>query len=127
MLMQSNDGAIHLIPALPDNFKNGVVSGLKTRGGFTIDNMTWENGQLISVKITSTLGGNFRLRAPNEMKSSKKLKKASGENPNDFFVVNETKAPIISKASSIKPLQLKQTFLYDMPTQKGKSYLVVMK
>lgn len=127
MLMQSNDGAIHLIPALPDNFKNGVVSGLKTRGGFTIDNMTWENGQLISVKITSTLGGNFRLRAPNEMKSSKKLKKASGENPNDFFVVNETKAPIISKASSIKPLQLKQTFLYDMPTQKGKSYLIVMK
>lgn len=129
MLIQSSDGAVHLIPALPDNFKDGKVSGLKTRGGFTIDNMTWENGELISVKITSTLGGNLRLRTPNEIKSKsgKKLKKASGENPNEFFVVNETKAPIISKASSIKPLQLKQTFLYDMPTQKGKSYLIVMK
>ena len=43
MLMQSSDGAVHLIPALPDNFKNGMVSGLKTRGGFTIDDM---NGKM---------------------------------------------------------------------------------
>ncbi|WP_111308214.1 glycoside hydrolase family 95 protein [Confluentibacter sediminis] len=129
MLMQSSDGAIQLIPALPDNFKNGMISGLKTRGGFTIDNMTWENGELVSVKITSTLGGNLRLRTPNEMKSKsgKKLKNASGENPNDFFVVSKIKDPIISDASDIQPLPLKQTFLYDMPTQKGKSYTFVMK
>ncbi len=129
MLMQSNDGSVHLIPALPDNFKDGMVSGLKTRGGFTINNMTWENGELISVKITSTLGGNLRLRTPNEMKfkSGKKLKIASGENPNNFFKVSKIKEPIISEASDIQPLQLKQTFLYDMPTQKGKSYIFVMK
>ncbi len=129
MLMQSSDGAVHLIPALPDNFKNGMISGLKTRGGFTIDNMTWENGELVSVKITSTLGGNLRLRTPNEMKSKsgKKLKNAIGENPNDFFVVSDIKEPIISETSDIQPLQLKQTFLYDVPTQKSKSYTFVMK
>ncbi|SHH53979.1 glycoside hydrolase family 95 protein [Wenyingzhuangia marina] len=129
MLMQSSDGAVHLIPALPDNFKNGMISGLKTRGGFTIDNMIWENGKLTSVKITSTLGGNLRLRTPNEIKSKsgKKLKKASGENKNDFFVVSEIKEPIISKDSDIQPIQLKRTFLYDIPTQKGRSYTFKMK
>jgi alpha-L-fucosidase 2 len=129
MLMQSSDGAVHLIPALPDNFKNGTISGLKTKGGFTIDEMIWENSELVSVKITSTLGGNLRLRTLNEMKSKfgKKLKKASGKNPNDFFVVSEIKEPIISEASDIQPLQLKQTFLYDIPTQKGKSYTFVIK
>ncbi|MFI0430971.1 glycosyl hydrolase family 95 catalytic domain-containing protein [Mariniflexile sp. HMF6888] len=129
MLMQSSDGAVHLIPALPDNFKNGMISGLKTRGGFTIDEMIWENGELVSVKITSTLGGNLRLRTPNEIKtkSGKKLKNTSGENPNDFFVVSKIRQPIISETSNIQPLQLKPTFLYDMPTKKGKSYIFVMK
>ncbi len=129
MLMQSSDGAIHLIPALPDNLKDGMVSGLKTRGGFTIEDMIWKNGELVSVKITSNLGGNLRLRIPNEMKSenANKLKKASGENPNSFFVVPKIKEPIISEASTIQPLQLKQTFLYDIPTEKGKSYQFILK
>ena len=129
MLMQSNDGAIHLIPALPDVLNTGRVSGLKTRGGFTLEDMIWEKGELISVKITSNLGGNLRLRTPNEMKSKsgKKLKSASGENPNDFFVVSDIKEPIISEVSNIQPLQLKQTFLYDIPTKKGKTYIFIMK
>lgn len=129
MLMQSSDGAVHLIPALPYNFKNGMVSGLKTRGGFIIEDMIWENGELVSVTITSTLGGNLRLRTPNEIiaKSGKKLKTASGENQNDFFVVSKIKDPIISESSDIKPLELKQTFLYDIPTQKSKVYEFVTK
>lgn len=129
MLMQSSDGAVHLIPALPDQFKKGMISGLKAKGGFTIDNMTWENGALISVKIRSMLGGNLRLRTPNEIKSisGKKLKKALGENPNDFFAVSEIKNPLISEASDIQLVQLKETYLYDISTQKGKSYTFVMK
>ncbi|WP_257022916.1 glycoside hydrolase family 95 protein [Winogradskyella forsetii] len=129
MLMQSSDGAIHLIPALPDNFKNGMISGLKTKGGFTIEDMVWKNGQLLSVKITSNLGGNLRLRIPNEMQfeSGNKLNKASGENPNSFFLVPKIKDPVISGASTIQPLQLKKTFLYDIPTEKGSSYRFVLK
>jgi alpha-L-fucosidase 2 len=129
MLMQSSDGAVHLLPALPGQFKSGKISGLKTRGNFEIVNMTWENGELVSVKITSILGGNLRLRTPNEIKSKsgKKLKKSSGENQNDFFTVSEIKDPIISEVSIIQELQLKATFLYDVPTEKGKSYMFVMK
>ncbi len=129
MFMQSSDGAVHLLPALPDNFNTGMVSGLKTRGGFTITDMKWENGKLVSVEIESTLGGNLRLRTPNEIqfKSGKKLKKAMGENPNSFFMVEDIKTPLVSEAANIEPLQLKPTYLYDIPTKKGESYMFVLK
>ena len=128
MLMQSSDGAVHLIPALPDNFASGSVSGLLTRGGFEIVNMVWENSKLVSVEIKSNLGGNLRLRTPNQIKSKsgKKLKKASGENTNHFFVVSEIKEPIISDDASIEPLKINETYLYDMPTKKGKVYTFVI-
>ncbi len=129
MLMQSSDGAVHLLPALPDNFDKGTVSGLLTRGGFEIVNMVWENSKLVSVEIKSNLGGNLRLRTPNEIKSKsgKKLKKASDENPNAFFMVQDIKAPVISEAATIEPLELKTTYLYDLPTKKGESYTFEMK
>lgn len=129
MMMQSSDGAVHLLPALPDNFDKGTVSGILARGGFEIINMVWENHKLVSVEVKSKLGGNLRLRTPNEikLKSGKKLKNASGKNPNHFFVVNDIATPIISEASNIEPLQLKPTFLYDLPTKKGESYTFVVK
>ena len=128
MLMQSSDGAVHLIPALPSNFANGSVSGLVARGGFEIVDMVWKDNKLISVKIKSKLGGNLRLRTPNKIqsKSGKKLEKASGKNPNAFFTVNAIKDPIISKVVDIEPLKLKETYLYDLPTVKGDVYTFVM-
>ncbi len=55
MLLQSQTGEIELLPALPDAWKNGKVSGLCARNGFQVD-MTWQNGKLVSTTIHSAMG-----------------------------------------------------------------------
>jgi len=66
MLLQSNDDAMFLLPALPSGWKAGMIKGLRTRGGFIVD-MDWKNGFLTSVVITSTLGGNCRIRTHSQL------------------------------------------------------------
>jgi alpha-L-fucosidase 2 len=127
MLMQSADGSIHLLPALPDVWPDGSVSGLRARGGFEITSMEWKHAKLVKLVIKSTIGGNLRLRAPNAIKLSGEgtLKIAGGSNENPFFAIEETPAPILSPKAKIAPMPLKQTWLYDIPTQSGKTYRFV--
>jgi alpha-L-fucosidase 2 len=63
MLLQSHDGAVQLLPALPEIWRTGSIKGLMARGGFEIDDLRWDGGQLASVTVTSKLGGNLRLRS----------------------------------------------------------------
>jgi alpha-L-fucosidase 2 len=130
MLMQSEDGDLNLLPALPDVWKSkGSISGLKARGGFDVVNIVWKDGQIVKAVIKSNLGGNLRLRVPNEMKmhSGTGLKKANGDNTNTFYQTEKIKAPIVSEKAKITLPDLKPTFVYDIPTVKGKTYTLVLK
>jgi len=130
MLMQSSDDAIHLLPALPDALKNyGEISGLKAHGGFEIKDLKWKDGKLIAFIVQSNIGGNLRLRTPNEikLKNNKELKIAAGKNPNVFYQTEEVKKPVIAAAATIKPLNINSTYLYDIETEKGKSYSFIIK
>jgi len=112
MLMQSHDGAIHLLPALPSAWKNGNVSGLKARGGFTVD-ITWEEGEISQAVISSSLGGNCRIRSSVPLKG-KGLKVAEGVNPNPFYRLVATKEPLIKEGKGAAIPELKTVYDYDL-------------
>jgi alpha-L-fucosidase 2 len=117
MLLQSQDGAIHLLPALPDAWKNGSVKGLKARGGFEVD-IQWENGELTKATIKSSIGGNCRIRSYYQLEG-KGLKVAKGQNTNPLFNISETKAPLIHSKTPPSSLTLKKVYEYDLLTKKG--------
>jgi len=127
MLMQSADGAIHLLPALPDVWPVGRISGLRAIGGFDVVSVQWKDGKLTNVQIRSNLGGNLRLRVPNALKGDKGtvVKVASGPNPNPFYQTEVTPTPVIASSANQTAPPLKETQLYDISTQAGKVYTLV--
>jgi alpha-L-fucosidase 2 len=61
MLLQSHLGELHLLPALPDAWKEGSVRGLKGRGNYTVT-IDWKNGKLTDAKITAAADGECKVR-----------------------------------------------------------------
>lgn len=117
MLLQSQDGVVQLLPALPSVWSNGSVKGLRARGGFVLD-MNWKEGHLTQVTLHSSLGGLCRIRSYVSLKGVG-LKPASGANSNPFYQTESIKSPLNHSAVSLQNPDLKKVYEYDVPTKKG--------
>jgi alpha-L-fucosidase 2 len=124
MLLQSDDGAIFILPALPDVWKDGSIKGLRARGGFKIETMEWKNGKISKIGIKSMLGGKCRIRSYQPLKGEGKIKLvlAKGENNNPFYMVPHIKEPLVSQKATLGKLGIKKTYVYDFDTTPGNDY-----
>lgn len=124
LLLQSYDGYIYILPALPDALPNGSVKGLKSRGGFEID-IEWKNSKLKKMVVKSVLGGNARIRVAKDIqfKSKTGLTSTKGENPNLYYQVNTIKMPLVSDEAELKGYSIPETQVFDFDTEKGQMYI----
>lgn len=68
MLLQSHEGNVHLLPALPVEWKNGSVAGLRARDGFEVS-MAWKDLQLTQTAIKSAIGGICKVRSAQKVRN----------------------------------------------------------
>jgi alpha-L-fucosidase 2 len=96
MLLQSHLGELHLLPALPDAWKDGKVKGLCARGAFVVD-IEWRNHLISSAMIVSNNGNECVLR---------------------------TNRKVSVKGASARSIKKGEYYLTMFKTQKGKTYLI---
>ncbi len=96
MLLQSQNGELHLLPALPDAWPSGAVSGLKARGNFEVT-MQWQDGELVAAVVESKAGAPLTLR---------------------------TSAPIQIEGMTVNSTPDKGYFLTSIDTTPGATYVI---
>ncbi len=128
MLVQSHAGFLHVLPALPSEWKaKGMVKGLRARGGFVVTDLAWQDGEVTRLTVKSTIGGNLRLRSatPLVRADGSQLKAASGDNTNELMQPYNMPDPIVKDMSKIPQTTLPTTWLYDIPTTAGEEVTLV--
>lgn len=96
MLLQSHDGLLNFLPALPDDWQSGKIKGLKARGGFEVD-ITWKNKKITIITIQSSVGGMCKIKVPNSLQlaGKSKLKSENDKTIFDFMTVKGGKYVLV--------------------------------
>lgn len=123
MLLQSHDGCVHLLPALPETWQCGSIKGLRARGNFEID-MDWTQGQIEKATIKSNIGGTVRIRSYVPL-AGDGLTAAKGECPNVLLHSSPIEDAIVSPETKKCYPELKRIYEYDLSTVKGGIYSLI--
>lgn len=125
MLLQSQDGMLSLLPALPDAWKEGSVKGIKARGNFVV-NIDWKEGKLVQALIKSEIGGNCRLRTLQEVKVVEAVTMpVNGLNPNSLMQGPYKPQYKNNAKSTLQPLQIQKGYVVGFNMEKGKTYKII--
>jgi len=125
MLLQSQDGMLSLLPALPDAWKEGSIKGIKARGNFVV-NLDWKNGKLAQALIKSEIGGNCRLRTLQKVKVVEAdAQHVNGSNPNLLTQLPYKPQYKNNAKSALQSVPVQQGYIVDFKTEKGKTYKII--
>jgi alpha-L-fucosidase 2 len=122
MLIQSHEGEIHLLPALPDPWHTGKVKGLKARGGLEVD-MEWEQGKLKWAKLNSSLQGQITVRTNDPVVSTYSILKGK-VHPNPLLQWVNPGKPRFQSPQLPSPRVPKNVYRVVIDAKPNESYLL---
>lgn len=94
MVLQSHEGFIHLLPALPDSWKEGSFRGMRVRGGASVD-LDWKNGHATKAVVKAMQSGKFKVRMPQKVTTGKvTIGKTSNQYTEKIFTLTLQKGEI---------------------------------
>lgn len=125
MLLQSHDGVLHILPALPDAWPTGSIAGIKGRGGFEVT-IAWREGKLLQATILSMQGGLCRIHTAIPVKVLEVVADTK-ESINNNLLTEAAAIPPYRKATptTLIPLEINKIYTLEIATAKGKRYTVV--
>ena len=89
MLVQSHEGVIDLLPALPDEWNEGRFNGVCARGGFEL-NMKWTNKSITEVEVLSNAGNICRIKVDSHFKVINDGKRVASKTNKDGSIEFQT-------------------------------------
>ncbi|MBW4889228.1 glycoside hydrolase family 95 protein [Mucilaginibacter sp. HMF5004] len=125
MLLQSHAGSLELLPALPDAWPSGNISGIKARGNFTVA-INWHNSKLTKAIISSNNGGICRVGSIVPIKVLEVTSKPAKGSANNNLAKAEPK-PIYIKKDGVQltDLSVSKQYTIEFATIRGKSYTIM--
>jgi alpha-L-fucosidase 2 len=124
MLLQSHDGVLHILPALPDAWPSGNIAGIKARGAFEV-NIAWLNGKFQKATIYSGLGGLCRVRTDIPVKVLETSTDKTGGINNPLTEVPSIPPSRKSPDAVLVPLKAAHGYTLEIYTEKGKGYTLI--
>ncbi|WP_394343580.1 glycoside hydrolase family 95-like protein [Arenibacter aquaticus] len=125
MLLQTHDGFVHLLPALPTKWKQGTATGLKARGDFEVG-ITWKSNSIKEAKIVANKSGVLPIRSSValDIKGGHMMKEKT---PNDLLCPMDVGPFLDHKKTQLPQIDVPVFYEYFIETEKGDTITLIAK